>query len=188
MSAFQAHGPRCGVLVLCPSALVQCSQSIRGQRGEAQLQVSCIWMEAGGGGRGRWKRGWGWDFVAFTQASCTIRGANEPCLGASQLLLQKGTEVLHHLSALFRRLRYPPKSKKIRGDNVSATVSGPECVRCFLEFESQFTCSCVHRAMRNEQFAVHALEFRQCLYCIFSCANANLLHIHTLTGPVKAST
>lgn len=110
MADLQAYGPRWGVPVLCPSALAQCSRSIRVQKG-AQLQESCILM-GGHGGRGA---GMGLGFVPFTQASRVLWGANEPCLGASQLLLQKGTEVLHHLLALFNCPRYLPKSKTILG-------------------------------------------------------------------------
>jgi len=69
---------------------------------------------------------------------------------------------------------------------VAATVSHPGWIRCFLEFESEFMCPCVHRAVRNEQFIGYALEFRLCMYCIFSGPNANLLHMHVLAGPVKA--
>lgn len=81
----------------------------------------------------------------------------------------------------------PQKSKKILGDYVSATVSYPERVRSFLEFGSESACPCVHRAMRIKQFTVYVLELRQCTV-FFLRTNANFLHTHMLTGPVKAST
>lgn len=104
MSTFQAHAACQGVPVLCPSAPVQGSHSSVGQRREIRLRVS--WSSDG--------RTCGLGFHSLH--ACTLyylRTADEVCLEASRLLLQMGTEVLHHLSALFRCLRYLLASKKV---------------------------------------------------------------------------
>lgn len=186
-ATFQAQGPECGVPVLCPSALAQCSILPEHQRSKAE-KPSCKWA-------GFW---WVdmWAGVSFPQCRHLVLSemimslAWEPPICFFRMS-QRSCTICRLYSDVSDT---PPKSKKILGDYVSATVSYPECGRCFPEFESEFTCLCVHRAMRNKRFTVYVLELNVCTVfsyaqmqtcCTCTCSQALLRQVHMDLPQVK---
>lgn len=130
--------------------------------------------------------------LGFHCLHASIWGADEPCLGASQLLLQKGTEVLHHLLALFRCLGFFLKSKEKGLVTVSATVSylprGCKVLSGVWKWVHTSLCTQRHKIWCLIYLCLNLDNVWNVLLLFIKCITVNSLHMHMLPGPVGTST
>lgn len=110
MAAFQSHSTMWSASTLSFSSGLMHWGHQRSKKEKASCGRAGFWLVD----MGRW------DFTPSMQSSCAIWHANEPCLGASQLL-PEGHRGLAPSVSLFRHLRERPKPKKLLANYVSVT-------------------------------------------------------------------